>query len=149
MGLSIIQLTQFSQRFCKYYNRQFTPLLARTGLSMREAAVLLFLANHPGQDTARDVVECRGLSKSQVSQAVDHLAERGILERRPDQEDRRVIHLHITASGGPLAKEAQEIQAACGRRLLENLTEEERTCFLELLGKVLEQADQSLQAETQ
>ena len=140
--LTIAQLTRLPRTFGKYYDRQFLPLLERTGLSMRELHILLFLSNHPGQDTARDVTELRGLAKSQVSQGVEVLTGRGLLARRADGEDRRVIHLDITDLGRPLAQEAQAIQAACGRRLLAGLTEEERTVFLNLLEKVLEDSGQ-------
>ncbi len=140
--LTIAQLTRLPRTFGKYYDRQFLPLLEQTGLSMRELHILLFLSNHPGQDTARDVTELRGLAKSQVSQGVEVLTGRGLLARRADGEDRRVIHLDITDLGRPLAQEAQAIQAACGRRLLAGLTEEERTVFLNLLEKVLEDSGQ-------
>lgn len=140
--LTIAQLTRLPRTFGKYYDRQFLPLLEQTGLSMRELHILLFLSNHPGQDTARDVTELRGLAKSQVSQGVEVLTGRGLLARRADGEDRRVIHLDITDLGRPLAREAQAIQAACGRRLLAGLTEEERTVFLNLLEKVLEDSGQ-------
>ena len=139
--ITVAQLTRLPRRFLKYYDRQFLPLLERTGLSMREIHVLLFLANHPGQDTARDVTELRGLAKSQVSQAVEVLAGRGLLARRADGEDRRVVHLEITEQGAPLAREAQALQAACGRRLLEGLTEEEQNVFLRLLERVLEETE--------
>lgn len=135
--ISIAQLTRLPRKFSRYYDRQFLPLLERTGLSIRELHVLLFLANHPGQDTARDVTELRGLAKSQVSQAVETLTGRGLLARRADGEDRRVIHLEITETGAPLAREAQAIQAACGRHMLEGLTEAERAVFLDLLERVL------------
>lgn len=139
--LTAVQLTRLPRKLGKYYDRQFLPLLERTGLSMREIHVLLFLANHPGQDTARDVVELRGLAKSQVSQAVEVLTGRGVLARRADGEDRRVVHLDITERGRPLAREAQAVQAACGRRLLAGLSEEERTVFLGLLERVLRETD--------
>ncbi len=148
MPLTMSFLTQFAQRFGKFYARQFLPLLARTGLSMREINVLLFLANHPEQDTARDVVELRGLSKSQVSQAVDLLTSRDILYRTQDQADRRVVHLAITEKGAPLAQEVQAIQAAFGRKLLEGLTEPERTEFLVLLRKVLKNTEQLMEGES-
>lgn len=140
--ITVAQLTRLPRRFLKYYDRQFLPLLERTGLSMREIHVLLFLANHPGQDTARDVTELRGLAKSQVSQAVEALTGRGLLARRADGEDRRIIHLEITGKGAPLAREAQAVQAACGRRMLAGLTEEERTVFLNLLERVLRETEE-------
>ena len=112
------------------------PAAAADGLTLGEVQVLLFLANHPGNDTARDVVELRGLPKSQVSQAVDLLVSRGFLQRRPDETDRRVIHLAITEAGKPLAREAQEIQAACWQRIFSGLTDTERKTLDTLLERV-------------
>lgn len=140
--ITIAQLTRLPRRFLKYYDQQFLPLLKKTRLSMREVHVLLFLANHPGQDTARDVTELRGLAKSQVSQAVEVLTGRGLLARRADGEDRRIIHLEITGEGAPLAQEAQAVQAACGRRLLAGLAEEEQAVFLGLLERVLREMEE-------
>lgn len=140
--INVAQLTRLPRKFGKYYDRQFLPLLEKTGLSIREIHVLLFLANHPGQDTARDVTELRCIAKSQVSQAVEVLTGRGLLARRADGEDRRVIHLEITEQGAPLAREAQAVQAACGRLLLAGLTEEERTVFLDLLERVLRKTEE-------
>lgn len=138
MATNYTRLLQFYKQFGKYYDRQFAAFSARTGLSMREIHVLLFLANNPGYDTARDVAEYRGLAKSQVSQAVELLAAEGLLLRTPDSTDRRVIHLSITPSGLPLARECQAIQAACGRRLLAGLSEEQERQLALLLETVLD-----------
>jgi MarR family transcriptional regulator for hemolysin len=125
MPIKSTQLLQFSRQFKKFYTCQFTPFLDKTGLSMREVDVMLFLANNPDYDTARDVTEFRGLSKSQVSQAVDLLAAEGFLLRTPDLTDRRVIHLSITEIGAPLTKEILAIQSRCVQKLLAGLTEEQ------------------------
>ena len=105
MAVSSTQLLRVIQQFRRYYDRHFSELLSRTGLSMREIHVVLFLANHPAHDTARDVTELRGLAKSQVSAAVDLLAARELLRRQPDKADRRVIHLALTDAGAALARE--------------------------------------------
>ena len=138
MPITPTRLLQLFQRLRKYYYHQFDPLLERTSLSMREIHVLLFLANNPPCDTARDIAALRELSKSQVSQAVDLLAAEGLLLRTPDREDRRIVHLSITPRGEPLARECQRLQVQCGRRLLEGLSPEERTQFLGLMETVLE-----------
>ena len=104
MAVSSTQLLRVIQQFRRYYDRHFSELLSRTGLSMREIHVVLFLANHPAHDTARDVTELRGLAKSQVSAAVDLLAARELLRRQPDKADRRVIHLALTDAGAALAR---------------------------------------------
>lgn len=141
MSISYAQLAHFSRQFRTHYDRQFLPFLEQWDLSMREVHVLLFLINNPELDTARDVVIYRGLSKSQVSQAVEILCRRGILTRSADTQDRRVVHLAITEQGMPLAKEAQRQQALCGQRLLAGLTSPERREFLHLLEKVFESTD--------
>ena len=124
-------------RFADAYHTAIAPLCASTGLPPAAADILLFLANNPGYDTARDISELRGLSKSQVSQAVELLAAEGFLLRTPDEADRRVVHLSITPTGLPLARECQTIQAACGQRLLAGLSEEQVRQFALLLGTVL------------
>ena len=141
MAESFTRLLRIFRGFQRYYSQAFGPLQQRTGLALREVQVLLFLANHPGQDTARDVVELRGLPKSQVSQAVDILCRRGFLSRKADAEDRRVVHLAITDQGALPAREAQRLQALCGQRLLEGLTPQEQREFLRLLETVFENTD--------
>jgi len=138
MSTNYTRLLQFSQQFGKFYAYQFTPLLERTGLSMREVHVLLFLANNPGYDTARDVTLYRGMSKSQVSQAVELLWAEGILQRAADEADRRIVHLSITQAGWTLARECQELQERCGARLLDGLAPEQVRQLRELLETVLD-----------
>ena len=148
MTLSYTRLLQFYKQFGKFYDRQFGDFSARTGLSMREIHVLLFLANNPGYDTARDISELRGLSKSQVSQAVELLAAEGFLLRTPDEADRRVVHLSITPTGLPLVRECQTIQAACGQRLLAGLSEEQEQQLALLLGTVLDNGSHLTEEES-
>lgn len=108
---------------------------------MREMHVVLFLANHPAHDTARDVTELRGLAKSQVSAAVDLLAARELLRRQPDKADRRVIHLALTDAGAALAREGQKLQSTYLDALFAGLTQSEAERFQELLEKVLTSAE--------
>ena len=141
MKVNSTRLLWVVQQFRRYYDRQFTDLLARSGLTMREMDVILFLTNNPGHDTARDVTELRGLSKSQVSAAVDLLAERGLLDRLPDRADRRVVHLALTEVGAALAREGQKLQSTCLDALFAGLTQSEAERFQELLEKVLTSAE--------
>lgn len=148
MPITTTRLLRFSRQFERYYAQQFAPLMERTGLSLGEIRVLLFLANNPGLDTARDMTEFRGLGKSQVSQAVERLAARGLLRRTADAADRRVVHLAATPAGAPLVREAQAIQAACVALMFSGLTGGEREQFFELLEKVLDKAERYMEGAT-
>lgn len=131
------QLLQAARQFERMLAQQLAPLLERTGLTLGEARVLLFLANNPGCDTARDMAAVRGLGKSQVSQAVELLVGKGLLERCPSQRDRRIVHLAITGAGWPTARKIQAVQARCGRALLEGLTAEETQTLRVILRKIV------------
>lgn len=131
------QLVQAARQFERMLVQRLNPLLERRGLTMGEARVLLFLANNPGCDTARDMAAVRGLGKSQVSQAVELLVGKGFLERCPSQRDRRIVHLAITQSGWPAAREIQAVQARCGRALLAGLTAAETETLRVILEKIV------------
>ena len=144
MGIAASRMLRASQQFKRYYEGCFASLLEDEDLSIREIHVLLFLYNNPGRDTAREVSELRGMPKSQVSAAVDLLTERGFLKRQTDREDRRVVHLTLTASGRTLGREARKLQTACVARVLSPLTETEREQFQALLEKILTGAESKL-----
>ena len=135
--MTTTRFLQFSKQFGKYCEHRFTPLSQRHGLSMREINVLLFLANNPGFDTARDITEYRGISKSQVSQAVEFLVELSYLTRTPDPDDRRLLHLALTEEGLALARECKAVQARCGQDLLDGMTEDQVRQLQELWDMVM------------
>lgn len=142
------RILRFSRQFGRFYAACFVPLLERTGWNMAEVHVLLFLANHPGLDTARDIAALRGLAKSQVSQAVERLTDQGVLSRCPDEADRRIVHLTITRQGRLLAEEALAIQSDCGRALTEGLAPEETEHLRSILKKVMENVERLAGRET-
>ena len=140
MPVNTTRMLQFYQHFGKFYTQQFTSLTESSGLSARELHVLLFLANNPSYDTARDITMLRGMSKSQVSQAVDLLWAEGLLERKTDPADRRIIHLSITEEGWPITHQAQAIQDACSAKLLSGFTPEETMQLMSLVDRVVDNA---------
>ena len=142
------QLLRSVQQLKRYYARCFSGLLERTGLSMREMDVVLFLTNNPSFDTARDVTELRGLAKSQVSAAVEVLVKRGLLRRPADLLDRRVVRLAVTEAGAALGQQARAVQSACVESLFSGLTAAEAAQFQALLEKVLSGAQTQLEEGT-
>jgi len=134
--MTATRLLHFFKFFTHYHDHCFAPLAAAHDLSMREVHVLLFLANHPLYDTARDITEFRGISKSQVSQAVDYLTEVDFLSRRTDSEDRRIVHLSITEKGWEVARQAQKIQSDCMQAFLTGMTEAQQQ-ELETLWEII------------
>ena len=98
------------------YDSMLKPVCSRYGLVPIEATIISFLFNHPGRDTAADLVELRMLSKSNVSQAVESLIQKSLLQRRQDTADRRRIHLLLTAEAAPITAEIEKVRASFHKR---------------------------------
>ena len=115
------------QSICRAY--QFT---------MMEATIITFLKNNPGVDTAADIVELRMLSKSQVSQAVETLVQKGMIRRQPDSSDRRKIHLILCKKSDPVTDSIEQIQRQYLQDMFSGFTPEEIECFAGLNQRILE-----------
>lgn len=128
----------------KLYGGLFAPLLERHGLTQLEMDILLFLANNPACDTARDIVEKRRLAKSHVSVGVEALTARGLLERLRQGGNRKTIHLRLTAAAAPIVEEGRVVQRGYGERLLAGFTEEDRRQLEHLMDRVAENVEAAL-----
>lgn len=135
-----------SQGLRKLYCSLFTPMLERWAMTQLEVDILLFLANNPDCDTARDIVEKRHLAKSHVSVGVDALAGRGLLERQLHSGNRKSIHLCLTEAAGPLVEEGRAVQRQYGELLLAGFTAGEREELTRMLEKIGENVDAALRA---
>lgn len=85
--------------------------------------------NQLGRLTAMDPATIQGV--------VQRLAARGLVDRTPDREDRRLMQLRLTVKGRALAQTAIARGAAISEATLTPLTEAERTVFLSLLRKLI------------
>ncbi len=115
------------------YRRLLAPVAKQHGLTQMELDVLLFLANNPQNDTARDLVEIRHLSKSHVSTAVDSLVQRQFLQRAQRPGNKKLIHLKLLAPAMPSVEQGQAAQRAFFDQIFQGFTPQERSQLVELL----------------
>jgi DNA-binding MarR family transcriptional regulator len=109
--------------------------LAPYGLKVRSMSVLWLAAQGFGP-SQRELSEFLGLDPSQVVSLVDDLQQRGLVERQPDERDRRSRIIVATVEGRRLLGEALAAAEAAGDASFANLTDHERKTLAELLLKV-------------
>ena len=127
----------------KVYASQLEPLCRKWDLTRSEVDVLLFLHNNPEFDRATDIVDRRGMAKSHVSMSVVSLEQRGLLERRFSETDRRTVHLKLTDTGRQIAQEGKELQDAFFSWLYQDLTEEELLMWEKINIKIRSNVDRT------
>ena len=118
------------RRIIKLHETMLKQICQDYHLSLIEATIISFLYNNPGKDT--DIVELRMLSKGNVSQAVESLIQKSILQRKQDTEDRRKIHLSLTPAAHPITQELEIISKEFLEEVFSGLSQEE----LELLERM-------------
>lgn len=110
------------------------PVLAAHDISMWGYVVLVAL-DRSSMRTQAALAAAIGADKTRIIRDLDELQQRGLIERMPDPDDRRVRLLAITEAGRALKNAVQtEIQRG-EERWLGELNADERRTFLRVLDR--------------
>ena len=90
------------------YTKMLSSLCAEYGFTLSEILVLLFLANNPEYDTAKDIAEKLKLAKSHVSVSVRNLEENGYIKGSFSGANHRTIHLVLCEKSSPVVSAARQ-----------------------------------------
>ena len=119
------------------YARTRDGYLARHGLTGSTLNVLMFLDSAPEERVAMSVLSDNLLvSRANITGLIDSLEKRGYVLRRPDTEDRRVVHAEITEKGRSVLHELLPVYFRAVDAMLQNLSSAEKAILVELLSKV-------------
>ena len=109
--------------------------LRRHGLHLGQNLVLAALADRDGQ-TPGEVAAAVHVSTPTIVKMANRMAEAGLLTRRRDDFDKRLVRLHLTPAGRRLRRPVDAELELVDQRLTEGLTKTERRTLLTLLAKV-------------
>lgn len=115
-----------------YRSRQFGGV---GEISHMESKVLGYFARRPGA-TQRDLVQHSGRDKAQVTRLVQGLRDKGMLEARQDELDRRSTRLFLSPHGETVFADMHRHGQQLAARALADLDREERGQLAGLLAKV-------------
>lgn len=87
----------------------------------------------------REIARISGTTRASVSSALNTLEERGLVERRRERDDRRVVRVSLTPAGLDLLHQAIEGQTAREHAWLAVLDDEEVSRLVVLLGRLVNQ----------
>ncbi|GAB3843201.1 MarR family winged helix-turn-helix transcriptional regulator [Dactylosporangium cerinum] len=116
----------------------FAERIARLDLTPAQAGLLRMIAVTPGL-SQQAYAKRLGTPPSRFVILVDAMQDRGLIERRPGQPDRRSYALHLTEAGQHLLRQLGAVGKAHDDDLCAALTLEERVTLRELLTRVAQQ----------
>lgn len=98
-------------RACHLVQQELARQLKSLDLKTPHLDIMVNLVRTPGmsqQDLARKLF----VGRSNMTMLLPQLEKRGLVERRPDPDDKRVLRLFLTEEGRALADRAIAVQAA-------------------------------------
>ena len=104
-------------------------------LSHMESKALGYFARHPGA-TQSDLAAHAGRDKGQVARLIATLRDGGLLDARPDPDDRRNTRLHVTDAGRAIQQVLQRQARRLSERAVDGLSPDERGRLVGLLDRV-------------
>ena len=103
------ELLTANKKIMHVYESFCTPLCKKYQLNQSDLDLILFIANNPMYNTAKDVCEIRGIKKGIVSVTTERLVQSGYLIRKNDIHDRRIQRLCLTEKCQPIIADGREM----------------------------------------
>lgn len=115
--------------------KRFDRFAETTGMSRAQWQVLGRVAKRQGinQATLADLV---GVEPITICRMVDRLEALGLLERRPDPNDRRARLIHMTEAARPGLERMKSAAQALFDEALDGITPDEEAILSRLLGRI-------------
>lgn len=133
---------KFAHDLIETYNASCKPLCKEIQMPQTAFDILMFLANNPDYNTARDIVEIRRLKANLVSMNVERLVKDGFLERIPDTKDRRKNMLKCTENAKTVIEKGRQLQKVFFGSLFGGIDEESLRQFYGVLEQLRTNLDQ-------
>ena len=136
-----IQMIAIGKKLSNIYNGITLPICRKYGINQTSFDVLMFCANNPERNTARDICAVRGIKSGMASVAVETLIKSGLMVRQEDLSDRRIHRLIPTEKAEPIIEDGRRVQQDFVERLKRGIDEEESTAFKSFMEKIVNNAD--------
>lgn len=109
-----------------------------------EYDILMFLHNNPQYNTAAEIVKIRRSTKSHVSTSLRMLEEKGLIEKRQSEDNKKYIAIILLDKAKTIVNEGTAVQKQFAMDILDGLSEEEMDMCKAVFEKIYENAEKRL-----
>jgi DNA-binding MarR family transcriptional regulator len=125
-------------RVARAQRRRWRESLTPWNLSPSHSRALHVVGHRDGVRLS-DLAEALRIAPRSATEVVDGLADRGLVERRPDPADRRAVQVVLTPAGRALLDDVDAARAADLRELFGRLSPTDRVELTRLLRALLDE----------
>ncbi len=129
----------------KLIAKKVEPLIEEYDLRTVELDILLFLSRQKGQNTAKEIMNKKHLSKSHISKSIDNMRVRGFIEVCEDEDDHRILHIILTKKSEEVIQKVGKIYENCREIVQEGIEEKEMEIVSAVIAKMSRNINRELE----
>ena len=123
--LTITDINAMTKKIEMLYEEWMQPLCKILDIPYTALCVLLYFGNNPSKNTAHELCKCRGYKRAIVSIHIEMLVQRGYLERKAVEGDRRKFGIVCTKKATPFIAQGKEYHKRFEEALTTGLRKED------------------------
>jgi DNA-binding MarR family transcriptional regulator len=123
----------------------FDARLAALDLNLTQASLIGYVHEF-GATTQTDLADHLGIGRAAIGSVIDRLEARGLVERRPRPDDRRVWLVGITPAGEAMAARIAEVDAVLRAELRRGIGREERQALAWVMTRLQQNLSSAIAA---
>lgn len=128
------RLAKLASRVSRGFSQEYS---ARFGLSIPEWRVMAHLSQSDSV-SVRELHLKADLEKSKASRAAARLEAAGLVDKKINKADRRLIELSLSAKGAEMMAELRPLALSYEADVLSSLSRKEREALDDIIGRLLE-----------
>ena len=118
-------------------DQAMTAALDNMDLTAAQGHIMGFLTRQKEPPCPRDIEEAFQLTHPTVSGILSRLEQKGFIQMRPDDADRRCKRIYVLEKGMEMDEMMRQTIQAMEEKMVQNFTEEEKVQFNDLLRRAI------------
>lgn len=135
VDVSYVEVTGRLTRIARILDREFAEFFKGHGMDFWEFDLLSTLRRNGGEDglTAGALNKALMVTSGAITNRIDRMAAKGLVQRVADPSDRRAVRVQLTDAGRALVDKLLPLHAANSERLLADFAGSDREALIPLL----------------
>jgi DNA-binding MarR family transcriptional regulator len=135
---SIQEFFEIQNELSPLFARHLENIVSTEGITAHQAMTLKMLKDQDRMCKMSDIAALQALTPAAATGMVDRLIHQGLVERKFDEQDRRVILLALTATAEKKLSAVEKRLQDTMQRFLERVSESDRAASLRMFRKLRE-----------
>ena len=123
-------------RFRKLFEKEYAELRKQYDLCKIDVQILQYLLRAGEFNTSKDIVDIGMFTKGHVSQSLNRLFKKNMIDMVHDEQDRRCVHILLRGNAKAIVEEIDKVHQRILEIVFQGITEEELRSLSNVAAKI-------------